>query len=238
MGIFTSKIAIGILAGGFTLAGAGLLFTGSDTLSNASTFVSNAGERLMQYDQNEDALKGKIGVIKTNANSKISTANVAISGLETDKATLSTEIVGLNTEIEGLNTDIAALKVEIEDLKVKLATEKTDHVATKKLLSDKTKEYNAKVAQLNITKGLLDVANKANAALIKTLAELTEQAVKADKLVAELEGEIQQANEEVAAHGAVVEAVKATTETAQPSTQAEIDAIDITLDEVVIGGSN
>jgi hypothetical protein len=39
MGLFTSKIAIGVLAGGFTLAGAGLLFNGSETLQNASNFV-------------------------------------------------------------------------------------------------------------------------------------------------------------------------------------------------------
>ena len=43
MAIFTSKIALGVLAGGITLGGAGLLFSGTDTLDRASAWTEDAG---------------------------------------------------------------------------------------------------------------------------------------------------------------------------------------------------
>jgi hypothetical protein len=64
MGLFTSKIAIGVLAGGFTLAGAGLLFNGSETLKNASNFVKDAGNKITQYESNENSLLSKLIYLK------------------------------------------------------------------------------------------------------------------------------------------------------------------------------
>ena len=50
MGIFTSKIALGVLAGGITLGGAGVcMFTGTDTLDKASAYVTNSSERIIQF---------------------------------------------------------------------------------------------------------------------------------------------------------------------------------------------
>jgi len=238
VGIFTSKIALGILAGGFTLAGAGLLFNGTETLDRASAFVQNSGERLTQFEANENSLISKIGLIKDDANSKISTANTAISGLEADKVGLEVQVATLDAEIVKLNDDIVGLKGQIITLEADLLTEKGNHDKTKALLEAKTKEYNNKVAELVLKNAQVSALNTANQALVLALAKAGEEALKADKLVAELEKEIERANKEVEAHGAVVDAVKAETETAQPSTQDEIDAIDITLDEVVIGSDS
>lgn len=217
MGLFTSKIFAGVLAGGFTLAGAGLLFTGTDKLQDASDFVNDAKNRLVQFESNEGALLGKITSVQTDANAKIDSKNVTIADITGKKEALESQVAELNSTIEGLNSQITALQSD-------LAGEQADHQATQDALDTKTAEYNAKVAEL--TKAKADIAN------LNAVIKYAEQKAKeGDVLVKQLEGEITKANAEVDALDVVVNDAETQSADAQPLTQAEIDAVDTSINE-------
>lgn len=219
MGLFTSKIAIGVLAGGFTLAGAGLLFTGSETLQNASSFVQQAGNKITQFEVNENSLLDKIATLKSDANSKIEVANAKIAEKKVKIGELEGQISSLTSEKEALMAEVASLESEITGLQAELNTANANLASTQAALDEKTAQYDAKVAELN-------KANKTIAELNNLLVWAKNKAVEADKHVTELEGELQQANTEVATHGEVVEQVKTETEGAEPLTQEEVDAVE------------
>jgi chromosome segregation ATPase len=229
MGIFTSKIITGVIAGGFTLAGAGLLFSGSDTLHNATSFVKDAGARLAQYEQNENTLIGKIGAVKADASTKLASANETIDNLNGQITTLSNEKATLQSTVDGLKSDIDGLKASIADLNAKLAAEQGDHAKTKAALDAKTAEYDAKVKELGTANASLAAANKKIADYEAAARVALEKAKEADQHITQLEGEVQKANAEVADHGRVVDEVKADTSADQPLDQADIDAIDTTV---------
>lgn len=98
---FTSKIALSVLASGIAL-GSGALFSGTDELDNASSFVLDVEERLIQYEKNEEAFKVEIQLIKNEANNKIAIANNAISDLEK-------QILNLNAENAELKSGTTVL---------------------------------------------------------------------------------------------------------------------------------
>jgi chromosome segregation ATPase len=225
MGLFTSKIALGVLAGGFTLGGAGLLFTGSDTLQNASNFVKDAGNKIVQYQSNQDALLGKINTLKSDATSKINTANATITVKQSKINDLQGQITQLQTDKSALESQVSTLQGQIKDLQDQLTKANGDLDATKKSLADLTNQYNQKVAELN-------KANQTICNLQKELQDFKDKAVQADKFVAQLEGEVQKANTEVAAHGQVVDQVKEQTKDDKPMTSDQIDAIDTTTPDV------
>jgi chromosome segregation ATPase len=225
MGLFTSKIALGVLAGGFTLAGAGLLFNGSDTLKNASQFVQDAGNKITQYESNENSLLSKLTTLKTDANSKIDTANATIEQKKKDIASLQGQVDGLTTTKADLESQIGSLNKDIVDLKVSLKTSNDNQAETQAKLDAKTAEYNAKVAELN-------KANKSIADLTKLLTYAQQKAVEADKHVAQLELELKKANDEVAAHGKVVDEVKNQTKDDSPMSSDDVNAVDTTLTNV------
>lgn len=227
MGLFTSKIAGAvILSGSVTLGGLGLLYTGTDVLDGAKDSVKDFGNRLVQFEQNEGSLLEKIKNLKADANGKIGTANASIADLQSQKEVLLAQKGELTETVKDLNAQIVTLDAEILDLKNKLATETANHQATKDQLAIKTAEYNAKVKELA-------TANNTIKNLNATLKYAEEKAGQADKLVAELEGEIKKANEDVAEHGKDVEAVKVETENAQPLSNEEVDSVDTTIEEVV-----
>lgn len=216
MGLFTSKIALSVIAGGgITLGALGLTFGGTETLQKATSYVQDAGERLLQFKENEENLLNKFGALKADAGTKISNAKAEIKKLEGEKAALQTNVTSLQAEVD-------SLKIEISELKVSLQTEKDNHAATQAALDTKTNEYNTKVSEL-------ETANKKIADLNTAIKVAEEKMGEADVLVKQLEDEIKKANEEVDAHGKVVEQEKAETEDAEPITQEEIDALDTTV---------
>lgn len=211
MGLFTSKIFVGVMAGTVTLGGLGLLFNGSETLEKASNFVRESTSNIVKYEDNENALVAKIGTIKENAKASNQQKQEKIAQLETQKAELE-------ATVEGLNSNITRLNGEIDALKVTLDSEKANHQATKDQLS-------AKVAELDTTKAELAKAKKEVANLTGLLQEALKKSKEGDKLVSELEGELQKANAEVEAHGDVVDENKEVVKDKAPMTQEEIDAI-------------
>ena len=212
MGLLSSKIGIAVLAGGtITLGGLGLLFNGSETLQDASNYVRDSSEKIIQYEANENNLFGKLTTLKANADAKSQAQQNTIAQLESDKA-------GLQEIVTGLEGNVDTLTAEVERLTATLNTEKGDHQATKEQLANK-------VAELNQAK--TDLANAQNQikSLEGTLNWAQDKAAKADKLVGELEVEVQKANAQVEAHGTVVEENKEATKDDVPMTQEEIDAI-------------
>lgn len=225
MGLFASKIGIGVLAGSFSLGAAGLLFSGSETLQNASNFVKDAGNRLVQFEDNENSLLNKISLVKTDANSKIDTANGIIAENKKAITDLKSQIDTLKTEKTALEEQVKNLQAEIATLQADLEKSNSDLASTRAALDEKTKQYDAKVVELN-------AANKKIKELNDLLHWAYTKSKEADKHVLELEGELQQANQEVDAHGKVVDETKAKTEGAQPVSKEEVDAIGTELNAV------
>jgi chromosome segregation ATPase len=218
MGLFTSKIFAGVLAGGFTLAGAGLLFTGHNTLQDANAFVKDSSNKLVQFESNEGSLLSKLNLVKTDANSKIATAN----GVIADK---KQELADLTAKKEALEGQITSLQSDITSLQGQLDSTKGDLDSTKKALSDKTAQYDAKVAELA----------KANATIKQgeqLLQYAYQKAQEGDKLVSQLEGELKKANDDVAETGKVVDQAKQDTKDSQPLTSDEVNAVDTTTSDV------
>jgi chromosome segregation ATPase len=214
MGLFTSKIFLGVIAGGFTLAGAGLVFTGHDTLQNANSYVQDASAKLVQFQSNQDSLVGKIGQLKTDSNTKITAANGTIAQ---DNQAIS----DLTAKKADLESQLAAIQTNITALQGQLASATGDLATTKKALDDETAKYNSTQDQLN----------KANAT-IQQDEEAAQDALakskQADGLVAQLEGEIQKANADVAQTGQVVDKAKQDTQNVKPMTNDEVGAVDTT----------
>lgn len=218
MGFFTSKIFAGVLGTGFTLAGAGLVFTQTETLNHIKDFAHESSAKIVQYEANEQALLDKINVLKTNANSKIADANNTIDANKKEIAELEDKKAQLESQISSLQSDINSLQSQLDSTSGDLAS-------TKQALEDKTNQYNAKVAELN----------KANDT-IKKYKELANyaynKAKEADKHVTQLEGEVQKANAEVADTGKVVDQAKDQTKDDQPLSQDEVDGINTNVDSV------
>lgn len=213
MGLFSSKIGIAVLAGGTISLGAlGLLFNGSETLEEASSFVRDSANKIVQYEANENNLVGKISTIKANAEANSQAQQARIAQLQSDKA-------GLQETVRGLEGNVTTLTAEVERLTTTLNTEKGDHQATKDQLAIKT-------AELTQAKTDLAKAQKQIKDLNGTLNWAQQKAAQADKLVGELEVEVQKANAQVDAHGNVVDEKKEATKDAVPMTQEEIDAIE------------
>lgn len=225
MGLFTSKIAIGVLTGGFSLGSASLLFTGTETLHNATTYVKEAGTNLIEFKGNEQTLLAKIGLVKENANDKIESANTIIADQKAEIINLKSQVSQLTADKENLINEVAQLKSDISELKTKLVKSNKDLEATKAALAVKTKEYELKSAQLK-------VAGATILGLQKSLEHALAKAKEVDAHVAELESQLQQANKEIAEHGKVVELVKEETKDATPLSADEIEAIDTELTEV------
>jgi chromosome segregation ATPase len=225
MGLFTSKIAIGVLAGGFTLAGAGLLFNGSQTLQDATNWAKDAGNKITQYESNESTLLSKLTNLKADANSKIDAANASITEKKTEIASLQGQVNNLNSNKTELERQISTLNTQIAGLQNDLKTSQDNQADTQAKLDAKTTEYNNKVAELN-------KANKSIADLTKLLVLAKDKAVEADKYVAQLEGELKKANDEVAAMGEEVNKVKEATKDDQPMTGDEVNAVDTTVTPV------
>lgn len=222
MPLFTSKIAAGILAGGFTLGAAGLLFVGADKLEDASNYVKETTLELIQFEENENTLLEKISALKKNANEIVNAKNIKIGELEGDKAQLESDKLALEGQIDGLDAEIIGLEADIKKLQGDLAVETTNHAATKKALDEKTAAYNAKVNELASMKAQRDnLQNLLNYAQAK--------ATEADKLVTELEGEVQKANAAVKKHTDIVAAEKAKAAVAEPTAKGKIDAISTTV---------
>lgn len=227
MGLFTSKIFAGVLAGTIGaggLVGLGLVFNGSDTLNQANSFVEDAKNRLVQFEQNENTLLGKIGSLKDNANTVIGGKNATIAELEGNVADLQGQVSDLEGVKAQLESDIADLNTQITALQASLDQETTDHNATKAQLAEKTAQYNAKVTELNKAKATITQLNS-------VIAFAEQKAKEGDKLVEQLEKEVQKANAEVQAHGEVVDTAKTASEGAQPLSQEEVDAVDTTVNE-------
>jgi chromosome segregation ATPase len=198
--------------------------TVSETLQNASNFVKDAGNKITQYESNENSLL-QINLLKTDANSKIDTANATIEQKKKDIASLQGQVDNLTTTKADLESQIGSLNKDIADLKVSLKTSNDNQAETQAKLDAKTAEYNAKVAELN-------KANKSIADLTKLLTYAKDKAVEADKLVAQLELELKKANDEVAAHGKVVDEVKEQTKDDSPMSSDDVNAVDTTLTNV------
>jgi chromosome segregation ATPase len=218
MGLFASKIFTGVLAGGITLAGAGLAFTGHDTLQDANNYVKDSASKLVQLQNNQDSLLNKIDVVKTDANTKISTANGVIAQ---DKQSID----DLNAKKAQLESDIATLQSQIASLQSDLDSTKGDLSNTKQALADKSAQYDAKVAELNKANDKI----KQEEALLQYAYQKSKEA---DGLVTQLEGEVTKANSEVAETGKVVDQAKQDTQNVKPLTTDEVNAVDTTTVEV------
>lgn len=249
MGFFASKVGAGILAGTLTvgtMGTAGLLFTGSDTLDNATTFVQEAGAKITGYEASENSLIGKITNLRDDANNKISTANAEIDSLEVNVADLEsqkTELEGTVETLQGtvstLEAQIADLSAEVSGLQASLQAEQEAHASTQASLDTKTAEYEAKVAELSAKQAELEGVQAQLTSANETIVKLNHsinwainKSKEADAIVVELEAQLDQANSEVQAHGDVVDTVKAETDASQPMTAEEIEAIDTSLEEV------
>jgi peptidoglycan hydrolase CwlO-like protein len=239
MGLFTSKIITGVLAGGFTLGGAGLLFGGTQTLSDASQFVKDQGNKIVQYESNQNSLLNKIGTLKADASGKITTANNTIGDLHNQVATLNTQIstltdqkAQLTTQVSDLQGQIQTLQGQITDLQNQLATANKNNADLQKQLDAKTADYNAKVAELQTANDNLAKANKQISNMQAALDYAQQKASEADKQVTQLEGEMDKANAAVKAHGQVVDQVKADTKNDQPLTNDQVNAVDTTTPDV------
>ena len=212
MGLFSSKIIGAVAAGsGVTLLGLGLLFNGSETLEKATNYVNESGHKILQYEKNENDLIAKIGLIKENAQADSQENRERIAQLESQKSQLE-------ATVNGLNENIVRLTTEINELKATLNKEQTDHQGTKEQLAIKTAELDATQAELRkIKQDIADIA--------KRLQDALKKVKEGDRLVTELEGEVQKANAEVKAHGDVVDENKIKTKDAVPMTPEEIEAI-------------
>lgn len=223
MALFTSKIFVGVMASSaVTLGGLGLLFNGSETLQNASNDVKDFSKKLVQFEDNEKSLMDKIGAIKVNASEALSGKDAEIAKHEETIKTLTSDRDFWKNNSGELELTVTKLNEDIATLQTQLKTETDKHEETKAQLATKTEEL--KVAQADLAKAKKELAN-----LNALLQEALKKAQQGDKLVQELEGEIKKANEEVAEHGKAVEEAKKQTESVEPLTEEEIDAIDTTV---------
>lgn len=224
MGYFSSKIGATLLVGTVSLGSLGLYFTGSETLQDATKYVKDAGNRLVQFENNEEALLNKIGTVKEDANIVIDGKNVSIKSLEGDVTRLQGTISDLEGQKGQLEKDIEGLSAQIVTLQSSLDKETADHEATQGQLDRVTADRDAKAKELKTAK---DTIVKLNNLIVWAEGKAKE----ADKVVAELEGEVLKANAEVETHGEVVDEVEGQTVDSVPMTQEEIDAIDTTINK-------
>jgi chromosome segregation ATPase len=239
MGLFTSKIINGVIAGGFTLGGAGLLWGGHDTLQNANQFVQDSGAKITQYASNEGSLLNKIGMIKADASGKITTANNTIADLHNQVATLNTQIstltdekAQLTSQVSDLQTQVKTLQGQITDLQNQLATANNKNADLQKQLDAKTADYNAKVAELQTANDNLAKANQKINDMQAALNYAQQKASEADKQVTQLEGEMNKANADATETGKVVDKVKADTQGDKPMTNDDLNKVDTSTPDV------
>lgn len=226
MPVFSSVVFKGVIAGGFSLAAAGLIFTGAQDLQQASEYVKQTTAKITQYEVSENSLLEKIGVVKNDANEKITQANGVITSKKAQIEEQLAQINDLSGQKAQLESEIAGLRTDIDNLNASLTQANTDLDATRSALAEKTAAYDAKVEELR-------VANDRIAEYVRLAQIAYEKAQEADAHVTQLETEVQEANAEVAAHDAVVDQAKVDTADKDAMTNEELDAVDTTTEEVV-----
>jgi chromosome segregation ATPase len=226
MGVFSSKIIVGVIAGGFSLGGAGLLFTGGQQLEDASNFVNEAKGKIVQYEVSENSLLSKLGLVQTEANGKIQDANNVITSKNTQLAEQLQEINRLTDHADMLQGQVHELKGTIDDLRADLSTSNTNLEATRQQLTEKTAAYDAKVQELQRAN---DTINE----YIRLAQIAYAKAQEADSHIVELEAEVQEANAAVDAHDVVVDQAQAETQDKAPMTTDELNNVDTSTEEVV-----
>lgn len=226
MPVFSSVIFKGVVVGGFSLAAAGLIFTGTQDLKDASEYVKKTTAKIVQYEISENSLLEKVGVVKAEADEKIGKANDVITSKNNEIEEQLAQINELNGKKTQLETEIAGLQSDITNLNASLTQANTDLDATRTALANKTAAYDAKVAELRR-------ANDTIAEYVRLAQEAYAKAQEADRHVKQLESEVQKANAEVAAHDAVVDQAKVDTAGKDAMTNEELDAVDTTTEEVV-----
>jgi chromosome segregation ATPase len=226
MAVFSSVIFKGVIVGGFSLATAGLLFTGTQQLEDASNYVRETTAKITQYEVSENSLLQKLGGVKNDANEKISQANGVITSKNGEIERQLAEINALSETKTQLESDIAGLQTDIANLNASLTEANTNLEATRSALAEKTAAFDAKVAELR-------VANDKIAEYVRLAQIAYDKAREADAHVTQLETEVQKANAEVAAHDAVVDQAKVDTDGLDAMTNEELDAVDTTTEDVV-----
>jgi chromosome segregation ATPase len=260
MAIFTSKIVAGVVAGGFTLVGAGLLWTGGDAIDSAKQTLGGLGEKITGYETSENALIGKINALKKAADEKIVAANGVISGKNGEIDKLGSDNTALKTTVDGLKKDIETNLAQLQEVRDQLSAKSGEleksqgesaalkaeldaKIQSLKVAQDSINTLSAQVDQLSKDKTALtnqnQELNNAKEALAKENAKLKDdiawgvnKAKEVDGHVKQVEGEITKANEQAADLDVKTSEVKAETDGAAPLTQEEVDAIDTTTAEV------
>src|SRR5690606_22340694 len=107
MGLLSGKA---ILLAGTILVGSSVgvvAYDGSETLNNVKSKIAEQSANILQFKQNEDALKGKVKELVADANSKIGQANAFIQEQKAKISGLETKVSDLEGTVSTLNDEIA-----------------------------------------------------------------------------------------------------------------------------------
>ncbi|KUP04437.1 hypothetical protein Q75_15730 [Bacillus coahuilensis p1.1.43] len=215
---FSTKIIAGVLAGSVTLGAVGLTFNGSETIDSVKTQLESMKSKIVAYENSENSLFEKIGLIKqdatdklTFANTKITDAKNEINNLKAEKSFLTTSLAKVTAERDAaiqerdqLSTDLESANNMINDLEATIThlTEELETVISK--LEDLETKYNLLLEQYN--------------ALVAENDTLKEEANRAN-------AEVQKANDKVAELEEKSNEVEAETSANEPMTTEELDNI-------------
>jgi chromosome segregation ATPase len=218
---FKSKVAAIVLGGG-TLVGAGLVFTGTEKLEEAKQFAIEAGNKIVQYEANEQTLIGKYSDLKGDlsaANDTIEEKEAAIAEQQVQIDTLTSQ----KAELEGV---VADLRTEVANIQEQLNQATGDVAALEEQLANKEAALNEANGKLTEANNKLAAANKKVKDLEQLLQYAYDKAKEADNVIVQLEAEIKKANNEVDKMHKEVEKVKQQTADKEPLSEDEIENLD------------
>ncbi|MQR94627.1 hypothetical protein [Fictibacillus phosphorivorans] len=211
MGVLSTKVIAGVVAGTVTLGAVGVAFTGGETVDNVKSQLIDMKNKIVSYEASEIGLLDKIGFIKadatdklTEANGKIVDAKTKIKDLEAEKTLLQTQINHLNDEVTGLKADLDMANATIITKEAEIARLQEELNGVNADLDTLQAEYDALLADYN--------------ALVEENDDLKAEANRAN-------AEVQEANDKVAELQETSTQVTTVIEGMSPLTESELNAI-------------
>ncbi|MGN1401167.1 MAG: hypothetical protein ACI4XL_06680 [Bacillus sp. (in: firmicutes)] len=221
MGIISGKVASMVMAGTLVAGGAAgivsMTYDGGNALKTVRLWMMDESSKVQDFDQAESKLLAKISALKDAASIKIVEANELIAGKNTLIQDKDQIIANLEQEIEAYLQQITELNAEIENL-----TGENGRLQA---------ELDSKIAELQETKEQLEQAYGQIVALQEEIGSLTAENERLNQELDKANGEISKANNDAEATKAFINQVK--TENHNPMSEEEIEAIDVTLPDVV-----
>lgn len=211
MGVLSTKVIAGVVAGTVTLGTVGVMFNGGGTVDTVKSQLVDMKNKIISYEASEIGLLNKIGLIKadatdklTNANGKIVDAKTRINDLQAEKSLLETQINHLNDEVTGLKADLDTANNTIKTKEAEIVRLQGELDGVNTQLENLQAEYDALLADYN--------------ALVAENDNLKSEANRANE-------EIKEANDKVAELQKTSTEVSAAIEGMAPLTESELGAI-------------